>query len=290
VEHLHAHFATNAASIACLVRRLGGPTYSFTVHGPDDFVSALFLSFDRKVREAKFVVAISHYARAQVLRFARPEDPGKIRIVRCAVDATYLEQEFVPPPPVPNLVCVARFDPEKGHAVLLEAAARLARGGVPFHLDLIGDGVLRPEIENAIRRLGLEKHVVLSGWIRSAQVRDRLLASRFLVLPSFAEGLPVVLMEALAIGRPVIATYVAGIPELVVDGENGWLVPASSVDDLELALRKALSSTDEECIRMGKRGRERAHALHDVDVEAKKLAALLSDGSGPPQRSPNGSR
>lgn len=279
VQHLHAHFATNATSIALLARRLGGPPYSFTVHGPHDLASIPLISMGTKVREAKFVVAISHYARAQVLRFAEPEDEPKVRIVRCGIDGAYLGQCYVPPPQEPRLVCVARFDPEKGHAVLLEAAARLARSGVAFQLDLIGDGALRPEIERAIRRLGLEGRVDLSGWLGSAQVRDRLLGSRLFVLPSFAEGLPVVLMEALAMGRPVIATYVAGIPELVVDGENGWLVPASSVDDLELALRKALSATEEEHRRMGTRGRERALAQHDVDTEAKKLAELIRSPS-----------
>jgi glycosyltransferase involved in cell wall biosynthesis len=268
VQHLHAHFATNATSIARLARRLGGPPYSFTVHGPHDLTSAPLLSMEEKVHEAKFAVGISHYARAQVLRFSRPEDSSKIQVVRCGLDSAYLDQVYVPPPRAPRLICVARFDPEKGHGVLLEAAARLVRGGVAFQLDLIGDGRLRPEIERSIQRLGLADHVVLSGWLGSAQVRDRLLSSSLFVLPSFAEGLPVVLMEALAMCRPVIATYVAGIPELVVD-------------DLELALRKALLATEEERGKMGRRGRERALRLHNVDTEAKKLAELFRSAPAP---------
>jgi len=275
VEHLHAHFGTNATAVALLARRLGGPPYSFTVHGPHDLTMSPLLSFEDKVREAKFVTTISHHTRAQVMRFCDPRDWEKLHLVRCGLDAIYLRQPLVALPKEPRLVCVARFDPEKGHLVLLEAAARLAKEGLAFEIDLIGDGALRPEIERAVARLGLEDRVVLCGWLSSAQVRDRLLASRVFVLPSFAEGLPVVLMEALAIGRPVITTYVAGIPELVVDGENGWLVPASSVEDLARAMRAALTAPEAELAKMGVRGRERVLRQHDVDVEAGKLARLV---------------
>jgi colanic acid/amylovoran biosynthesis glycosyltransferase len=278
IDHLHAHFATNAASIALLSRRLGGPTYSFMMHGPDELDLGPFISLGRKVHEATFAAAISHYARAHLLRFSSPDDWAKICIVRCGLDSTYLDQPSVPLPKEPKLVCVARFEAVKGHLVLLEAAARLAGEGVAFELDLIGDGPLRPDIERAILRLGLERRVVLSGWLSSAQVRERLLSNRIFVLPSFAEGLPVVLMEALALGRPVIATYVAGVPELVVPGENGWLVPASSVDALVHAMREALTTPHEELERMGVRGRERVKAQHDVSIEAGKLAGLFQAG------------
>ena len=275
VGHLHAHFATNATTIALLARELGGPPFSFTIHGPHDLTAGPLLALDRKTRGAKFVAAISHHTRAQLLRYADPEDWEKIRIVRCGIDGLYSRQPPVPPSKAPRFLCVARFDPEKGHLVLLEAAARLAAEGLDFEIELIGDGRLRPEIESSVERLGLRRHVVLAGWQKSSEVRDRLLASRALVLPSFAEGLPVVLMEALALGRPVVATYVAGIPELVVEGENGWLVPASSVEDLARALRAVLSTPDEALARMGARGRERVLLRHDVEREALRLAALF---------------
>ncbi len=280
VGHLHAHFATNATTIALLARELGGPPFSFTIHGPADLNSAPMLALDKKTRGAKFVAAVSYHTRGQLLRHALPADWDRIRIVHCGLDGAFLRQPSVPLPSARRMLCVARFDPDKGHLVLLEAAARLAAEGLDFRIELIGDGVLRPAIERAIERLGLARHVELLGWRKGLEVRDRLLASRFFVLPSFAEGLPVVLMEALALGRPVIATYVAGIPELVVDGENGWLVPASSVDDLVRALRAALSAPDETLARMGARGRERVLAQHDVDREAKLLAELFRARAG----------
>lgn len=280
VEQIHAHFATNATSIALLAHRLGGPPYSFTVHGPDVAEYPRTISLTRKIEEARFVVAVSHNARSQLLRYSSPNDWEKIHVVHCGLDAPFLRQAHVPLPREPRIACVARLDVEKGHLVLLEAAARLARDGLPFELELIGDGPMRPEIEQALARLQLGARVKLSGWLGSAEVLARLLASRVLVLPSFSEGLPVVFMEALALGRPVIATYLSGTPELVVNGENGWLVPSSSLEDLVRALRAALQASDAELARMGAAGRERVLAQHDVNVEAGRLARLFEQAPG----------
>jgi len=276
VEHLHAHFATNATSVALLCSQLGGPGFSFTVHGIDVLDLSPVLSLDAKVRGARFVAAVSQHSRAHLMRYSSPEDWGKIHIIRCGLDSTFLDQPRVPPPAEPKLVCVARFDAEKGLLVLLEAAALVVREGVPLSLELIGDGPLRPDIERAVTRLHLEKNVVLRGRLSNAQVRDRLLASRALVLPSFSEGLPVVIMEAFATGRSVIATYIGGIPELVVPGENGWLVPASSVEGLARAMREALQLPPAELERMGARGRERVVAQHSAASEASRLVRLFA--------------
>ena len=275
VQHVHAHFSQNGTTIARLARMLGGPTYSFTVHGPHELNVAPLLSLQGKVADAKFVAAISRYARAQVMYFSSTGDWPKIAIVHCGLDRIHLGREPAPLPQAPRLVCVARFDPEKGHLVLLEALGRLAREGIAFELDLIGDGLMRPAIEQACARLGIADRVKLSGWLGSAEVHDHLVASRIFVSTSFMEGLPVVLMEALALGRPVIATYLAGIPELVVPGENGWLVPASDVDELARALRAALTTPLAELQRMGLEGRKRVLREHDVDIEARKLAELF---------------
>ena len=275
VQHVHAHFSTNATSIARLAHLLGGPTYSFTVLGPHELNIGPLLSLRGKIADALFVAAISNYARAQLLYFAAIADASKIAIVHCGLDQIHLSREPAPLPRAPKLVNVARFDPEKGHLVLLEALGRLAREGIAFELDLIGDGAMRPEIERACARLGLAERVTLCGWLGNEQVRDRLVASRIFVLPSFMEGLPVVLMEALAIGRPVVATYLAGIPELVLEGENGWLVPASDVDALARALREALMMPLEDLQRMGAQGRQRVLAQHDANTEARKLAELF---------------
>jgi glycosyltransferase involved in cell wall biosynthesis len=275
VQHLHAHFATNATALALLARRLGGPSFSFTAHGIDVLDLAPVISIGRKVHEARFVVAVSQHARAHLMRYSAPADWDKIHVVRCGLEQADLEQAPAPLPQEPHLVCVARFDAEKGHLVLLAAAARVARAGTAFTLELIGDGPLRPALERAVAELRLQQHVVFSGWLSSAAVRARLSSSRILVLSSFTEGIPVVLMEAFASGRPVIATYVGGIPELVVPGENGWLVPASSVDELALALQAALAAPTEELQRMGARGRARVRARHSVEAEARTLAELF---------------
>jgi glycosyltransferase involved in cell wall biosynthesis len=141
---------------------------------------------------------------------------------------------------------------------------------------LAGDGELRPEVEALIARHRLERQVLITGWISSSQVRDQILASRGLVLPSFAEGLPVVIMEAMALRRPVLATYVAGIPELVKPGENGWLVPPGDVDQLSLAMEDLLLRSVEELRVMGESAHATVLARHSVDSETAKLTGYVN--------------
>jgi glycosyltransferase involved in cell wall biosynthesis len=159
--------------------------------------------------------------------------------------------------------------------LLLDAVAHLTAEGVPLALTLAGDGPMRALLEEQIRRLGLESRVRITGYLSNDAVRREMLAARVLALPSFAEGLPVVLMEALALGRPVISTYVAGIPELVEDGVNGWLVPAGSVAALAAALRRALDCPTSRLAEMGRVGAERVAARHNAVTEAARLAALF---------------
>jgi colanic acid/amylovoran biosynthesis glycosyltransferase len=155
------------------------------------------------------------------------------------------------------------------------AAARLRAQGRDFEIVLIGGGPLRDSIEERVRQLDLGKYVKLAGWMTGPQVREELLASRGLVLPSFAEGLPVVIMESLALGRPVIATYIAGIPELVRTGETGWLVPAGDVEELVAAMGQMLDAPVEQLERMGQAGATRVARDHDVRTEARKLLDLI---------------
>ena len=158
----------------------------------------------------------------------------------------------------------------------MEAAARLHAKGIKLDIVLAGDGPLRSEIEAAIKRHGLGDAVRITGWIPSDRVREEILAARALVLPSFAEGLPVVIMEAMALHRPVLSTFVAGIPELVRSGENGWLFPAGSVDELAAAMEDCLSKSVAEMRRMGDAAHERVIARHSIDVEAAKLGQNCS--------------
>jgi glycosyltransferase involved in cell wall biosynthesis len=285
IEHLHAHFGTNSAAVALLSREVGGPRFSFTVHGPEEFDAPAALSLRDKVSRAEFVAAISSYGRAQLWRWVRSEDWAKVQVVRCGVDEALLGAPASPVPAARRLLCVARLGEQKGHLLLLEAAARLAAEGADFEIVLVGDGPLRPRIEAGIARLGLAGRVRVAGWKSAAEVREELLASRALLLPSFAEGLPVVIMEALALARPVITTAVAGIPELVEGGVTGWVVPAGSVDALVPAMREALDADPERLGDMGRAGAARVSARHDVRKEAAALAALFqAAGAAAPAR------
>ena len=278
VTHLHAHFGTNGAEVAMLVRELGGPPYSFTVHGPEEFDKPVFLGLREKIDRAKFVVAISSFGRSQLFRWASPAAWHKIQVVHCGLEPAFsagADSDLRAPSATPRLVCVGRLSEQKGQLLLLEAVHRLASRGLPIDIVLAGDGEMREELERRIRHLHLEGQVRITGWVSGAQVREEILAARALVLPSFAEGLPVVLMEAMVLGRAVISTFVAGIPELVEDGETGWLVPAGDLDALIAALESCLAATPERLSHMGQRGRARALGRHNVDDSAAQLEVLF---------------
>jgi glycosyltransferase involved in cell wall biosynthesis len=279
--HLHAHFGTNPAAVALLSRLLGGPPYSFTVHGPEEFDRPDALSLGTKVAGAAFVVAISSFGRSQLYRWARPTDWGKVRVVRCGVDAAFLDAGPAPVPAAARLVCVGRLAEQKGQLLLVAAAGRLAAAGHDFELVLAGDGPMRGLIEAAINAHDLADRVRITGWLSNDAVRAEMAAARVVVLPSFAEGLPVVLMEALALGRPVVTTYIAGVPELVRDGVSGWLVSAGDAGALADALADALAATPDELADMGAAGAEVVRARHDAGREAAVLAALFRASAAP---------
>ncbi|MGG5289082.1 glycosyltransferase [Pseudomonas shirazensis] len=278
-EHVHAHFGTNSTEVVMLAHALGGPRYSFTVHGPEEFDKPQFLYIGEKVRRAAFVAAVSSYGRSQLYRWVAHAHWNKVKVVHCGLEAAFHAGLSVPVPTVPRLVCVGRLCEQKGQLLLLEAAQVLAAQGTAFELVLAGDGEMRVEIEALIARHGLQGQVRITGWISSAQVREELLGARALVLPSFAEGLPVVIMEAMALRRPVLTTYVAGIPELVRPGENGWLFPAGAVQELAAAMADCLGQPDEVLQRMGDAAHQRVLERHDIDTEAAKLASYFKAGA-----------
>lgn len=273
-EHLHAHFGTNSAEIAMLARVLGGPPYSFTVHGPEEFTRPMGL--EEKIRRAAFVVAISDFGRSQLYMRCQFADWPKVKVVHCGIERAFYEGVVLPPAPsAPRLVCVGRLCAQKGQLLLIEAAARLSARNIPFELVMAGDGPMRGELEARIRHHGLEAHARITGWISSADVRKEILGARAMVLPSFAEGLPVVIMETMALERPVLSTYVAGIPELVRPGETGWLFPAGSVEELAQAMEDCLATPVERLQAMGAAARRRVIARHSIDAEAAKLGKLF---------------
>ncbi len=273
VTHVHAHFGTNPTAVARLAHAWGGPPYSFTVHGPDEFDAPGAIDLGGKIADATFVAGISSYGRSQLMRWSAPEDWEKIEVVRCGVDRAFFEGATDPPDNA-TLCCVARLGPQKGLHILIEAVALVAPERPDLRVVIVGDGPLREQLEAQANALGVANNIHFAGVAGGEAVRQHLLDARAFVLQSFAEGLPVVLMEALALRRPVITTWVAGIPELV-DGEVGWLCPPGDANALANAIRAALDMPVARLAAMGDAGRARVLAAHDSDTNGAQLAALI---------------
>jgi glycosyltransferase involved in cell wall biosynthesis len=279
ITHLHVHFGTNSAMVGMLVSRLSGIPWSFTAHGPEEFDRPLGIGLPEKIRSANFVVAISSFGRSQLWRWSDHTLWKKIQVVHCGLDASFTESAVRPFPRHSRLVCVGRLCEQKGQLLLVEAARILKGKGIAFEIVFAGDGPMRGDIESAITRAGLEDCISITGWVSGQRVREEIEKAKALVLPSFSEGLPVVIMEAMALGRPVVSTTVAGIPELVRPGATGWLVPAGDVAALAQAIIEVLSLAPDALAAMGSQARNRALERHNATVEAAKLK-LLFEGQG----------
>ena len=281
IDHIHAHFGTNSTTVVMLAYLMGGVGYSFTVHGPEEFDKPEFIHLGKKIHHCRFVVAISSYGRSQLFRWIPASEWPKVKIIRCGLDAAFLNTEPLASLETSRqLLCIGRLCEQKGQLLLLEAIKQLHDEGVNCQLILAGDGPMRNEIELRIADYKLEGVVEITGWISSEQVKSLLCESRGMVLPSFAEGLPVVIMEALALRRPVISTYVAGIPELIQTGKNGWLVPPGDVSKLKSAIMELLDASAVDLEKMGQQGFDAVLAQHDAEKEAGKLAQLFSGALG----------
>jgi glycosyltransferase involved in cell wall biosynthesis len=280
MDHVHVHFGTNPATVAVLSRALGGPSFSFTMHGPEEFDRPEAIHLRDKVRAASFVVGVSHFTVAQLCRWSEPNQWPRLKVVRCGVDRAMLREAPTPVPDRQKFVCVGRLCEQKGQLFLLQAIARLRAKNITPQLVLVGDGPLRGELERFIADYDLSEQIEITGWASADAVQAQLRSARALVLPSLAEGLPVVLMEALVMGRPVISTYIAGIPELVESGQNGWLVPAGDVAGLEQAIEKAMTKDPEQLSAMGECGREKVRCHHDPSKNAVQLTELFREATG----------
>lgn len=279
IQHIHAHFGTNSTTVVMFAHLLGGVGYSFTVHGPEEFDKPEFISLADKIKHSRFVVAISSYGRSQLYRWISLEQWHKVKIVHCGLDDEFLADDENKKPNVSNqLVCVGRLCEQKGQLLLLESMKSLRDSGVDCKLVLAGDGPMRAEVERRISEYDLSDRVEITGWIASEQVKTLLIESRGLVLPSFAEGLPVVIMEALALYRPVITTYVAGIPELVRNDHNGWLIPAGDSDALTISMKSLLDADSQALSMMGENGHKAVNEQHNIRTEAAKLAEYFEQG------------
>jgi glycosyltransferase involved in cell wall biosynthesis len=282
VDHLHNHFAGPSASVSILAARLAGIPYSFTLHGPADLAEPARWKLGEKIAEARFVACISHYARSQAMLMSDPAHWNKLKIVHCGVDPALYDHArtgaaaATATDPRLHLVFVGRLAPVKGLRVLIEALlARSRTGKDNLRLTIVGDGPERAALEAMAAPLGAE--VRFTGYLSQDEVAEILANADAFVLPSFAEGVPVVLMEALAAGLPVIATRITGVPELVENGVSGLLCTPGDPEALAAAIEEVAARRDRGA-GLGAQGRETVRAEFNIGLEAARLARLFVEG------------
>lgn len=275
VEHLHNHLGSASASIAMLASSVGGVPFSLTIHGGHIFYEPKQWALGEKIVRSTFTACISSFCRSQCMLFVPHEVWPRLAVVRCAVDQRFLDAPPTPVPDVPTLVCVGRLAEEKAHLLLLEAAARVRSSGRALRLVFVGGGPMRPVLERRIAELGLEGVVHLTGVAPPEEVERQIVAARAFVLASLTEGLPVAIMESLALGRPVVATNVGAIAELVLPGQTGWLVSAGSAEALAGAMVEALETPVDTLAQMGRRGAALVAERHRASAEVPRLERLL---------------
>jgi glycosyltransferase involved in cell wall biosynthesis len=284
VRHVHAQFADTATESALLVShfesgRGGGRrawSWSLAVHGPVEFYDVSVNRLGEKLRRASFALSISDFGRSQLMALVDEEHWDKLHVVHCGLDPAVFEHtgEDTRAGDESRIICVGRLVHHKGHAILLEAIAELARKGVPVRAVIVGDGPKRASLERLTKRLAIADRVVFTGGVGQDRIRDLYAEADICCLPSFAEGIPVVLMEAMAIGLPVVTTRIMGIPELVEDGVSGLLVPPGRPTELAHAIERLIDDPAARR-RMGSAGRERVVADFDVNRSAEKLSGIF---------------
>lgn len=276
VTHVHAHFGTNSAEIAALIHMLGGPNYSFIVHGAEVLDNPAQHALPLKVQGAKFALGSCAYAASQIMYNVDHDLWYRVRTVHCGLPSAVFETSTAPLPEQTVFLSVGRLSPEKGHLFLLRAFAAVLKTYPSALLILVGDGPMEARLRALVAELGIAASVRFEGWLTSDAVTTKIREATVLVHPSFSEGLPVAIMEAMAERRPVISTYVAGIPELVSEGVTGWLIPAGREDALIRAMNDCAASTKQNLESMGAAGFERVRAQHDIRTEVEKLIELFS--------------
>lgn len=286
VQHLHNHIAKASCTVAMLCQELSGIPYSFTMHGPDIFFEPIRWRLDQKIARASFVACISNFCRSQGMVFSAPEHWNRMHIVHCGVQP----DRYNAPTKRKGTraLFVGRLAAVKGLPVLFQAMQDLIRDVPDFHLTIIGDGPDRATLEQMAMDMGLGPHTSFLGYKSQSEVAQTLQQQDMLVLPSFAEGVPVVLMEAMAATLPVVTTQIAGVPELVQDGVSGRLVPPGDAMALQHAIHDVLSDP-KRALTMGQAGRIKVEAEFDIRSEAAWLGTLLQgyiDGTPPKTKRP----
>lgn len=281
IRHLHAHFGQTPATIAWLACELLNRTssqktsWSFTIHGFQDFVDDAIARLDLKAASAKFIICISDYTKSQLCRVTDPQYWDRFHVVKCGIDLNAFPLRAAQPDrPVPRIVSVARLSPEKGHLILLHALKMLHNKGMQVELQIIGAGPFEAAIRREGALLGLDDLITYAGELLPSEVASALAGADIFCLPSFSEGLPVSVMEAMAIGVPVVSTWISGIPELAINDVTALTVPASNAEALAAALGKALRDKELRA-RLAQNARAEVERMHDIGANSEKLFSMF---------------
>jgi colanic acid/amylovoran biosynthesis glycosyltransferase len=275
MRHLHVHFATPASTVGLIVANIYPIGLSLTVHGPDEFYDAPGYCLAEKIAGASFICCIGMYARSQLMKLSPPEHWSKFEVAPLGL---FLD-EFAPRVALRASDCfeilsVGRLVAAKGQHILLAAIHHLVRGGRNVRLRLVGDGPDRRSLEDDARRRGLDGVVVFEGSVNPDRIRAIYEAADVFALASFAEGIPVVLMEAMAMEIPCVATFITGIPELIRDGEDGLLVAPSDDAALADAVRRLMDDAELRR-RLGQTGRKRVVEHYNLDLNIPRLGEIF---------------
>lgn len=279
ITHVHAHFATHSLLAAYIVHHLSGIPYSVTAHAHDIYVNRTML--EQKLKDTAFIVTISDYNRRLLSDLYGAEIANKIEVIHCGIDPNFFKpRDTFESKGYFKMVCVGSLSEYKGQRYLVEACRQLKAKGIQFQCWLIGDGDQYAEIQQLVIDSGLESEVELLGRQPRQFVSDALAEADVMVLPSVVtktgkkEGIPVALMEALATEIPVVTTQISGIPELVIDGVTGWLVPERDADALTQALVEVYENPTL-AKQIAQQGREKVLREFNLNTNARALSELF---------------
>ena len=279
LPHLHVHFGGAVASVGMLAAAAWRIPWSLTVHGPEELTNTSSYHLREKITSAAFVICISDFCRSQLCALTPPAQWHKFEVIRLGVDPMLLTPISrsltsgitMPGPRTYELVSVGRLVPAKGQRILLDALRILRDRNTHLHLTLIGDGPELPALDQFVTQHHLEEHINFKGALNHASTLAHVRRADIFALPSFAEGIPVALMEAMSLGLPCVGTSIAGIPELIRSGVDGILVPPANA----LALADALESlTADSALRksLGHSARQRILSLYNLPLNQELLA------------------
>jgi glycosyltransferase involved in cell wall biosynthesis len=274
VEHLHNHLGDNSGTVTLLGAKFAGISYSISIHGPHIFFDGLHWALDIKTSQASFISCIGHFCKSQMMLYTNEQDWHKFQIVRCGIDPKQFSYRE-PSTTISKLIYVGRLSAEKGVPILFDSLKVLKSKGYRFELTLLGDGEARQSLEILAKEYNISQNLKFSGFVDQKTIADELSNSDIFVLPSFAEGIPVSLMEAMAMGVPVIASYVGGISELVVDKVTGQMVSPADVEGLANAIAYYIDNPDA-CKKISTNARDKVVAEFNIDDQVDKLAVHLS--------------